>query len=60
MKRYDVLSQCLMQKQLYSTAAVITSKRDAARAGACGARLLPGMSDRQPVTNAAGKPAKQP
>ena len=55
-----MLSQCLMQKQLYSTAAVITSKRDAARAGAYGTRLLPGLSDGPPVTNAAAKPAKPP
>ena len=36
LKRYDVLCQRLMQEQLYSTAAVITSKRDAARSGAYG------------------------
>ena len=36
LKRYDVLCQRLMQEQLYSTAAVITSKRDAARSGTYG------------------------
>ena len=33
LKRYDVLCQRLIQEQLYSTAAVLTSKRDAGKNG---------------------------
>ena len=33
LKRYDVLCQRLIQEQLYSTAAVLTSKRDAVKSG---------------------------
>ena len=36
LKRYDVLCQRLVREQLYSTASVITSKRDAAKTGAFG------------------------
>lgn len=40
LKRYDVLCQRLMQEQLYTTAAVMTSPRDSATTGSYG-----GMSD---------------
>lgn len=36
LKRYDVLCQRLMQEQLYTTAAVMTSPRDAANTGSYG------------------------